>query len=89
MNKTNTIIVKIIPIISAIIFFTLVFSPYHSNLIKNIITLTCLLAFSGFIFCFINGKLKDKTIKILNILDIMATIFIIVFYILAIFSFGL
>ena len=50
-----------------------------------------MIAFFGFVFFIIGRKLvrEDKTILVLGILDILATLFILGIYVIAIFSFGL
>lgn len=81
------IILKIIPIISSILSYILVTSKFN---IQWLTTITFILAFLGFIFFFIGKKYKNnRLIKILSILDILSTVYVILFYTVAIFSFGL
>ena len=63
----------------------------NSELLKHAITITMLLAFFGFIFFFVGKKLNktDKIVQILGILDLLATLYVIVLYTIVIFSFGL
>ncbi len=91
MKKIIIIILKLIPIISLILSLTLIFSSFNNTIIKNIISISTLLSFFGFIFYFIGKKIiKDnKIIKILGIFDLLSTLAIILFYVIAIFSFGL
>ena len=82
---------EIIPILSAAVSFPLILSAYDSALIQRVISITMLLAFLGFLFFIIGRKLakEDKLVRILGVLDLLATVCVVVFYILAIFSFGL
>ena len=90
-RKTAAILVEIIPILSAAVSFPLILSAYDSALIQRVISITMLLAFLGFLFFIIGRKLakEDKLVRILGVLDLLATVCVVVFYILAIFSFGL
>lgn len=90
-KKTIAIIAEIIPIFSTLASFTLLLSAYDSELVRLAISITMPLAFAGFIFFFAGRKLakESKTARILGILDLLATVCVIGFYILAIFSFGL
>lgn len=90
-KKLIAIILEIIPVLSAIISFILIVIPYGSTMISRIIPITVLLSFLGFIIFFISKKLdsKSKIVKVLGIFDCIATIFVIVLYVIAIFSFGL
>ena len=90
-KRTVAIILELVPIISALISFIFIKISYDAELITWIIYLTTLLSFLGFIFFFIGRKLykKDKTVRILGILDWLCTIYVIMLYILAIFAFGL
>ncbi len=90
-KKAIAIITEIIPIVSAPVFFLLVTSSYDATWIRRVISVTMLLAFLGFLFFFIGRKLAkgDRTVRILGILDWLATLAVIGFYVLAIFSFGL
>lgn len=92
MNKKNiAIILELIPIVSALISFVLFKLEYDSEIITSLIDITILLSFLGFIFFFIGRKLDkdDNTVKVLGILDWFATVYVIVFYTIAIFGFGL
>ena len=92
MDKKNAaIFVQLVPIISAIISFILIKISYDAELITWIIYITTILAFFGFVFFFIGRKLckKDKVVQILGILDWLSTVYVILLYVFAIFSFGL
>ncbi|MBQ6569831.1 MAG: hypothetical protein IJL87_06205 [Clostridia bacterium] len=91
VKKTVAIVLEIIPIASAITFFTLFFSPYDSQLVRTIINITVAPALLGFVFFFIGRALvkKDKAVLILGIFDWLATVSVIGFYILAILSIGM
>jgi hypothetical protein len=90
-RKTAAVLMEIIPILSAAVSFPLILSAYNSALIQRVISITMLLAFLGFLFFIIGRKLakEDKLVRILGVLDLLATVCVVVFYILAIFSFGL
>ena len=86
-KKIIAIIIELIPIISAPISYILVISPNNSKMAK----LTILIAFFGFLFFFIGRKLnKDsRLVKVLGILDLLATLYVILLYTIVIFVFGL
>ena len=90
-RKTIAILLELIPVISAAISYALVVSSSDAAPVRRIISITFLLAFLGFVFFFIGRKLAkgDKTVRILGILDWLATLYVIAFYVIAIFSFGL
>ncbi|MCR5604750.1 MAG: hypothetical protein K6G27_13765 [Lachnospiraceae bacterium] len=91
MKKTIAIIAGVIPVVSAIIAIFLMVSHFDSTAIRTVINTTTFLGFLGFIFFFVGRKLAggDKTVRILGILDLLATVSIVGFYIIAIFAFGL
>lgn len=92
MNRKNiAIMVELVPLLSVVISFVLIILPYESEIVKSIIGITTLLSFFGFIFFFIGRSIdrNDKTAKVLGVLDWLATIYVIVLYIIVIFSFGL
>ena len=91
IKKTIALILEWIPIISAPVSYILVMSASDSNLIRRLIAVTLLLAFLGFIFAIIGRKLakEDRAVRVLSIIDRLATVYVIVFYVIAIFSFGL
>lgn len=90
-RKRIAIAVETVPVVSVALSILLLALPYDSALIRNILKITFLLAFLGFLFCFIGRRLArgDRTVRILGILDWLATLSIIGYYTLAIFYFGL
>ena len=90
-NRTAVIILKLIPVISAPLAYILMISPAGSKVPGNITAAATLLGFLGFAFFFIGRKhfREDKTVRILSILDIVATVIIIGIYVIAIMVFGL
>ena len=89
-KKTVAIILETIPVISAALAIGLIVSSVESVILSRVIAIAMLLGFSGFLF-FIIGRLmsKDKAVLILGILDILATVGVVGFYVIAIFCFGL
>lgn len=90
-KKTVAVIVEIIPLVSAVVSYTLTVSSFDSGLVRLVIAITFLLAFLGFVFFFVGRMLakEDKTVRILGIFDWFATIFVIAFYALAFLSIAL
>lgn len=91
MKKTVAIILEMIPIISAVVAYPLLVSSLDSDLVRAVIAFAFLFAFLGFVFFFIGRALAkgDKFVKVLGILDCLATAFIIGIYVVAILVFGL
>ncbi|SDB56395.1 hypothetical protein [Butyrivibrio sp. INlla16] len=91
MKKTIAIIAGVIPAVSAVIAIFLMVSHFDSAVIRTVINITTFLGFLGFVFFFAGRKLGggDKTVRILGVLDLLATASIVGFYIVAIFAFGL
>ena len=91
MKKTIATIAGVIPAVSAVIAIFLMVSHFDSAVIRTVINITTFLGFLGFVFFFIGRKLAggDKTVRILGVLDLLATVSIVGFYIVAIFAFGL
>ena len=90
-RKTTAIILELIPIIAAPLAIALMLASIDSTVIRWVINICTLIGFLGFVF-FIAGRLigkKSKLIIFLGILDILATLSIVGFYVLAIISFGL
>ena len=88
MNKKTVLtIIKLIPVVSAVVAFILVFSSMSAGILT---TVTVLLAFFGFVFFFIGRKAAkgDKTLKILGILDLLSTLAIILMYVLVFIAFA-
>ena len=90
-KKTVAVIAEIIPLVSAVVSYTLTVSSFDSGLVRLVIAITFLLAFLGFVFFFVGRMLakEDKTVRILGIFDWLATIFVIAFYALAFLSIAL
>ena len=90
-KKTIAVILELIPVISAPLALIMVTSHSDSELVSKLIPVTFLLAFLGFVFSFIGGKLvkRDKTVRILGVLDWLATLSIVGFYVLAFLSVGM
>lgn len=78
-KKTILIIIKLIPVVSAVLSFILIFSNAKAG---SVTTVSVILAFLGFVFFFIGRRSvrEDRTLKILGVLDILATVSIIVMY---------
>ena len=78
-KKTILTIIKLLPVVSAVLSFILVFSNAQAGMLT---TVAVILAFLGFVFFFIGRKSakEDKTLKILGILDLLSTAAIIVMY---------
>ena len=87
-KKTVLTILKLIPAVSAVLAYILVFSSAQAGTLTSV---AVLLAFFGFIFFFMGRKSAkdDKTLRILGWLDLLSTISIIILYALAVASFGL
>ncbi len=92
MNKKNVaIILELIPIVSVIVTFVLIFSPINAERIQWLTGTTTILALFGFVF-FIVGRIlarEEKVVRILGIFDWISMVAIVGLYVLAIFSFGL
>lgn len=90
-KKTVAVILELIPVISAVLSYIFIFSPSDLHVARSIIAVSFLLAFLGFGFFFIGRRLaKGETIvRILGILDWLATISIIAIYALAFISIGM
>lgn len=91
MKKNLALILEIIPIISTAAFFFFTYSDMNPALVKTANTVAVIFSLLG-IPAFIAGRILAKGSKpalILGILDLLCTAAIIVFYILAIFVFGL
>ncbi len=86
-KRTVLTIVKLIPVVSAVLAYILILSSAQAGAITTVVTL---LAFFGFVFFFIGRKAakEDKTLKILGWLDLLSTAAIIVLYILAMAAFA-
>ncbi len=92
MDKKHIVITaQLIPVISAIVSYLLIFGSFKAAWISKVTGVTVILAFLGVGFFFIGRRLakEDRTLKILGILDILSSISIIVLYALAFASVGM
>ena len=91
MKKTIAVILELIPIVSAVLFYVLTVSHLNSDAVKTVISITCVLALLGFVFFFIGHRIAkgEAAVTVLGILDWLATVFVIAFYVIAVFNFGL
>ena len=90
-KKTIVITAKLIPVISAMVSYLLIFGSFKAAWISKVTGVTVILAFLGVGFFFIGRKLarEDRMLRILGILDILSSISIIVLYALAFASVGM
>lgn len=90
-KKTIAVIAELIPVVSAVVSFVLLAVSYDSELIRQVIQITMILAFLGFVFPFVGRKVAngDRTVRVIGLFDWAATLSVVVLYVLAIFSFGL
>ena len=88
-KKTFAVTAELLPIISAPLAIFLMVSPFDSGLIRHIINITTALGILGFvIFAGIRLLVKDsKLVLALGILDILATIVVIGFYVVGLTSY--
>ncbi len=86
-KKTVLTIIKLIPPVSAVLAFILIFTSAQAPVLA---TVTTLLGFFGFVFFFIGRKTakEDKTLKILGWLDLLSTVAIIALYLIAMAAFA-
>ena len=92
MNKKNVaIVLEILPIVSAILTYVLIYAPFKAGSnIKIISGIAMIIALFGFLF-FIIGRIlakEDRTVKILGILDCIATLSIIVLFVIIFIAIG-
>jgi hypothetical protein len=90
-NKKIAIITELIPIISAPLSILLIMSALDSKVIRSIISVTMIFGFLGFMAFLIFRKAgkEDKTVRILGIMDLLATFVVIGFYMIAFLSIGM
>ncbi len=90
-NKKIAIITELIPVISAPLAIFLIMAPFNSKFIGGVITVAMILGFFGFVPFLVFRKLgkEDKTVRMLGILDLLATLAVIWFYVLAFLSIGM
>lgn len=87
MKKIIAILLELIPIVSIVAAVVLFLSSIN---IKALLGILLLISVLGFQFFLIAWKIyKSKLIKILGIIDIFVSLFVIGFYITAFFTFGL
>ena len=94
MKKTAARILELIPVLAALVFFYVFYigiSWHAGSWLEYVGPVSVLLSLPGFIFFFIGRKLApdDGITRILGVFDILATVSVIGFYAIAIFSFGL
>ncbi len=90
-KKLVAIVLELIPVVSAVASFYLFNTSKDAGLIRRTLLISFLIALLGIAFFFVGRKLAgdDKAVRILGLIDLVASIYVIVFYILVIFSFGL
>ena len=90
-KKNVAIVLEILPIVSAILTYVLIYAPFKTGSnIKIISGIALIIAFFGFLF-FIIGRIlakEDRTVKILGILDCIATLSIIVLFVIIFIAIG-
>ncbi|MCR4955674.1 MAG: hypothetical protein K6A30_03205 [Lachnospiraceae bacterium] len=84
-KKTFAVGLELIPIISAPLAIALIVSKVDSQVIRSLIGVFTLLAFLGFAFFFVGRRIarEEKMVRVLGILDIVATVAIIIMYVIA------
>ena len=92
MNRRNAaLLLELIPVLSAVLFFVLIGASPDTDLARKLITAFMLPALLGFVFFLAGRKLarEDRAVRLLGILDLLATASVIGLYFLAAISFGL
>ncbi len=91
IRKKIAIILETIPLVAAPVSYLLLRSPFNSDIIRTILTILFPLAFFGFAFFIAGRKLakESRAVRILGAFDWAATAYVIVFYAIVIFTFGL
>ena len=86
-KRTKAIIIELIPIVSVISALLLLKRDTDSPFLRIITAVAFIFAFVGFLSFFIGRKLagEDKTVKILGVLDWIATAIIVGIYALGFF----
>ena len=84
-KRTTAIIVEIVPIVSAISALVLINRDTDSSLLRTATAVVFILAFLGFAAFFVGRKLakEDKLVRVLGVLDWIATACIVGIYVLA------
>ena len=90
-KKIIAIVLELIPVVSAVVSFYLFTTSKDSVLIRETLLVSFVFSLLGRAFFIVGRKLAgdDKTVRILGLLDLVASIYVIAFYVLAIISFGL
>lgn len=90
-KKALAVALELIPIVSAPLAIILIVSNIDSQIIRSLIVVFTLLAFFGFVFFFIGRKIarEERIVRVLSILDILATVIIIFLYVIAFIAIGL
>ncbi|MBQ6392245.1 MAG: hypothetical protein IJH60_01925 [Eubacterium sp.] len=90
-KKIIAIVLELIPVVSAVVSFYLFTTSKDSALIRKTLLVSFVFSLLGIAFFIVGRKLAgdDKTVRILGLLDLVASIYVIAFYVLAIISFGL
>lgn len=88
MKRTTAIIIELIPVVSAISALFLLKRDVDSAFLRSITMIVFIFAFLGFVAFFIGRKLagEDKMVKILGILDWIATAVIVGIYAIVFFA---
>lgn len=89
-RKIAAVIIELIPVLSAPLSYLLIISKYDSPLIRTFILVTFACAFLGFAAFFIGRRIgkEYRIVRILSILDLLATFYVVGLYFLAILMLG-
>lgn len=90
MKKTFAIIIELIPIVSVVFAYLNIFTDMEFASGKIVSGAAVILAFLGFVFFLVGRRLArdDKAVRILGILDLLATAAIVGLYALAFIAIG-
>ena len=90
MKKILAIILELVPVLAALVFFALVLLPIEFENSRMISMIAMPIALLGFAFFFLGRKIGrgESGVLLFGILDWLASISIVAFYVLAIFNFG-
>lgn len=90
-KKALAVALELIPIISAPLAIGLIVSSMDSLIIRSLIGVFTLLGFFGVVCFFIGRRLakEEKIVRVLSILDILATAAIIILYVIVFITIGL
>ena len=86
-RKTAAGLLELIPVLSAPASLLLLYSSVDTIPVRRLIAVTMIFSFLGFAFFLIGRRLSNgsKTVRILGILDLLATLYVVLFYTLVIF----